>query len=148
MILRILRRVVIALGAALLLGVTVFVIVRWQSLPAELPSHYDAAGNIDATSGKSGLWMLLILSWVLYGVMNLASLLPASAWNPPPKTPLALHAMRLVLSVMALFMTLCFCYLVLCTALCVPLGAWFLPVMLTLTFLPVAALVVISVKIT
>lgn len=146
MTLRILRRVVIALGAAVLLGVTVFVLVRWQSLPAELPSHYDAAGNIDATSGKSGLWMLLITSWVLFGVINLAALLPASAWNPPPKTPQALHAMRLVLSVIALFMTLTFAYLVLCTALCVPLGVWFLPVMLTLVFLPVVALIVIAIK--
>ena len=90
--------------------------------------------------------MLLITSWVLFGVINLAALLPASAWNPPPKTPQALHAMRLVLSVIALFMTLTFAYLVLCTALCVPLGVRFLPVMLTLVFLPVVALIVIAIK--
>lgn len=42
-----------ALGLLILLGVTVFVLLRWQSIPAQVPAHFGAGGEITAYGKKA-----------------------------------------------------------------------------------------------
>ena len=60
---KIFRIVLQGLGLLVLLAVTVFILVRWQALPAELPAHFDTAGHADSFAGRSSLISLLIVFW-------------------------------------------------------------------------------------
>ncbi|MBO5555643.1 MAG: DUF1648 domain-containing protein, partial [Oscillospiraceae bacterium] len=60
------HHILTALGAALLLAATVFVLVRWPAVPDRIPAHFDAAGQPDGFGAKSGLAVLLVFGWVMY----------------------------------------------------------------------------------
>ena len=36
----------------LLIGTLIYLIVRWNALPEQIPVHYNAAGEIDGWGGK------------------------------------------------------------------------------------------------
>lgn len=113
------------LGMLILLAAGAYVLVRWQSLPDEVATHYSAAGQIDGWGKKNTLLTLVMVSFVLYGLMSAASVIPISVWNVGKgNTDLA----RIFLSVFRLIIALGFGYIIVCSALCVPLGGWFLPV--------------------
>jgi len=63
---------------ALVLNLTLYVYIWWwfPALPASLPIHYDALGNVDRFGPAQGiLWLPLIGSFVLTGNALLSSLL-------------------------------------------------------------------------
>ena len=65
---------------ASLIGITVYLITTWHSIPAEVPAHYNAAGEIDRMSGKSSLLMLPIMGWLLCIMISVLERFPR-AWN-------------------------------------------------------------------
>lgn len=113
------------LGMLILLAAGVFVLIRWQSLPDQVATHYSAAGQIDGYGKKSTLLTLVMISFVLYGLTCFASVVPISAWNVGTGNT---DRARLLLSIFRLIIAAGFAYIIVCSALCVPLGVWFLPV--------------------
>ena len=74
------QRVLGILSPVLLLGSIVFVLIRFPSLPEQIPSHFNFAGEVD---GYSGRWMLLtmpIFGLVMDAVLALVGRFPKS-WN-------------------------------------------------------------------
>ena len=67
------HHIMTVLGFLILLAVTVFVLIRWSSLPEQIPSHFGAAGQIDGYSGKSGLIVLLVFGWIMYVFVTVCS---------------------------------------------------------------------------
>ena len=63
-----------------LVGVTAYLILAWSTIPARIPAHYDAAGEVNRWGSKSELIMLPIISWLLYGMVTLIERFP-QAWN-------------------------------------------------------------------
>ena len=124
------------LGLLILLAVTVFVLLRWQSLPEQIPTHFDGAGQADAySSGKGGLIMLLFTAWGMYALITVTSFFP-STWNMPGKNrPAGLRAGADMLAVLRVQMAFMFAWLLFCTAAGRDLGVWFLPVTLGSTAL-------------
>lgn len=120
-----------ALALLVLLGATVFVLVRFPSLPEQVPAHFGARGEITDWSGKSSLILVLVLSWVMLAGMEVLSLFPQS-WNIPRRTPRAYQAAADAMAVLRLTLALLFGYLEFCTALCRGLGVWAMPAMLAL----------------
>lgn len=119
-----------ALGALLLLGISVFVLLRWQSIPVQVPAHFGAGGQITGYGNKaSDLGMLLVLAWVMFVGMQVLAFFPQS-WNIPRRTPRAYQAAADALAALRLCLALIFGYLLFCTALGRGLGAWFFPLML------------------
>ena len=112
------------LGMLILLAAGVYVLVRWQSLPDQVATHYSAAGQIDGWGKKSTLLTLIVISFVLYGLMSAASVIPISAWNMNTGNT---ERSRAFLSIFRLIIAAGFAYIIVCSALCVSLGGWFLP---------------------
>ena len=113
------------LGMLILLAAGVYVLIRWQSLPDQIATHYSAAGQVDGWGKKSTLLTLIVISFVLYGLMSAASVIPISAWNMNTGNT---ERSRAFLSIFRLIVAAGFAYIIVCSALCVPLGGWFLPV--------------------
>ena len=64
----------------LLIGITIYLAVAWEGLPAEIPGHYNAWGQIDKYTGKGFLIALLLVAWALYLVMSVIERFPG-LWN-------------------------------------------------------------------
>ncbi len=121
-----------ALALLALLGVTVFVLIRWRAFPAQLPAHFGGDGAATNYGNKAGALLTpLVLSWVVFASMEVLSFFPQS-WNVPRQTPRAYQAVGDSLAALRLILALLFAYLIVCTALCRGLGVWFLPAMLAL----------------
>ena len=120
-------------GLALLalLGGTIFVLLRWPSLPEQLPARFGADGSITAWGGSESLTLLLVLSWVMFAAMLVLSFFPQS-WNIPRRTPRAYQAAGDAMAAIRLVIALFFVYLELCTALVRGIGVWVLPALLVL----------------
>ncbi|MBN2415572.1 DUF1648 domain-containing protein [bacterium] len=63
-------------------GVCVFLILSslyylnsiWQSLPARIPTHFNASGQADAWGGKESLLLLPVLTIVLYIILTVTGI--------------------------------------------------------------------------
>jgi uncharacterized membrane protein len=128
-----------------LLGVTVYTVIRYGSLPEKIPTHFDGAGLADGFGHKSGLVMLLFLSWMMFGMLTVVSFFP-DVWSVPKRNPRTLAAAADMLAVMKLVMTLMFCWLVLCSVQGWNLGRWFLPVTMVGLFAPLVHLIIAAVR--
>ena len=132
---RIVRLVLLLLGILALLGATLFVALRWDSIPAEIPMEYDGAGRPERFEAKSSLWGMLIAGWVFCAVTAVIARVPA-LWRKNGGfvrvSTLRIGGVTigpnwLSMDLMSLLIALLFTYLSICSALCRPLGAWFLP---------------------
>ena len=53
-----------------LVGVAAYLILAWRTIPDQVPTHFNAAGEIDSLGGKNSLLLLPIVSWLLYGLIG------------------------------------------------------------------------------
>lgn len=74
------QRIVFFAVPAILLAGVVFIAVRYASLPTEIPTHYNALGEIDGYGNRKVLWLLPVI-----GVVSDAMILALSSypqlWN-------------------------------------------------------------------
>ena len=63
-----------------LVGVTLYLILAWNTIPAKVPMHYNAAGEVNQWGSKSGLIIFPIISWMIYGMITLIERYP-QIWN-------------------------------------------------------------------
>lgn len=130
------------LSLALLLGTAAFLIVYWRRIPEEVPMHFNAAGEIDRWSPKSGLIILPVITWMLYGLLTVVEKI-FGTWNTGVKCARENWAQiyillgHLISTQKLLFMAM-FAGIILCCALTLPLPVWFTPVMPGLVFLDMA----------
>lgn len=138
MVKRIIRLLLLILGLLVLLGATLFVALRWESIPAEIPTNYNGAGQPEAYSGKGALWGMLVTGWLMFALSAAVSRFPAllkknggfvrvNALRIGGRT---IEPSWLSLDLMSTELALLFGYMAVCSALCRPLGAWFLPAVL------------------
>ena len=73
---QILRLLVVILGLLVLLGTTVFLVLRWSGIPEQIPAHFDGAGHIDGYESKDSLIGLLVLAWVFWLLMIVLARVP------------------------------------------------------------------------
>lgn len=64
-------RLTLLLGMGVLLGATLHVIFCWNTIPEEIPTHFNAAGEIDAIGQERFLLVPLVIGWALYGLARL-----------------------------------------------------------------------------
>lgn len=64
----------------LLLGMTAYLVIRWGSLPDQVPGHYNAHGEVTRWGSKGELWTLPIVGWIIYIGISVLERFP-SAWN-------------------------------------------------------------------
>ena len=63
-----------------LISITTLLVVLWSGLPAQLPAHFNAAGEIYRMGDKGGLIFLVVINWVLYAFITVLERFP-QIWN-------------------------------------------------------------------
>jgi uncharacterized membrane protein len=121
-------------------------IAFFSKLPDQIPSHFDAAGQADDFSHKKSIFVLPIISTVLYAGMTILNRYPHIFNYPTIVTAenarrLYTSATRLVrvlkLVVVVIFSGIVFMTYKISLSDTEGLGAWFLPVVVGLMLLPV-----------
>lgn len=131
---RIIRIAAEVLCLALLLGTIIFLIAFWKNIPDSVPNHFDGAGRIDGYAQKKTLILLPVFMAVLYAVLSLVRTMRFRSLGKEVRVPVP----PLLFPMMKLAVLAAFAYMTVCSALGRPLGAWYLPVFLTLVLGPMA----------
>ena len=139
------HHILTCVSGVFLLGMTVYTVIRYGSLPAKIPTHFDGAGVADGFGHKSTLVMLLFLAWMPFGLLTLVAFFP-DVWNVPKRSPRTLAAAADMIAVMKLVTVLMFCWMILCSVQGWNLGSWFLPVTMVGMFAPLVHLIIASVR--
>jgi uncharacterized membrane protein len=63
-----------------LIGIVIYFIIMWDSIPDQIPGHYNAAGEITRWGSKGELLILPIISWFLYLMITGVEQFP-QIWN-------------------------------------------------------------------
>ena len=74
------QRIAQILAPALLLGSVAYILIVWHRLPAQIPIHYNGAGEIDGCGGKGVLLFMPLFGLLTELVLSLSERFPKS-WN-------------------------------------------------------------------
>lgn len=61
-------------------GIVLYVIIMWKSIPDMIPGHYNIAGEIDKYSSKNSIWILIVVQILLFTMMSVLERFP-NIWN-------------------------------------------------------------------
>ena len=64
----------------MLIGICVYLFVKWDGLPDQIPAHYNLKGEVNRWGSKGELLFLPIIGWVLYIGMTVVEAFP-QIWN-------------------------------------------------------------------
>jgi uncharacterized membrane protein len=127
-----------ALCLGLLLACSVLLVVRWDEIPQQIPTHYSFAGEVDGYGGKGGLITMLALSWLLFVGISVLERFP-KLWNTgvqvTPENQAEVY--RLLLDMVSVLKLLCvavFVFLLVFMACEMPLPGLFTPIYMLLIF--------------
>ena len=83
------------LAPLLQLAVLLWLAFSYRSIPENVPTHYNFAGEIDGWGGKGALWLMPIIGIVTDLTLWAVEQFPQS-WNlgPVPATPYVMHCAR------------------------------------------------------
>ncbi|MCL2170059.1 MAG: DUF1648 domain-containing protein [Defluviitaleaceae bacterium] len=115
----------------LLAGITVYLIVAWNSLPEQIPGHFAADGTVTRYDGRGALIAPVIISWVLYGLFVLVERFP-QIWNTgvqvTEENKERVHrAIRNLISMIKLVIVAKFTFITIFQSLGTNLPSWFMP---------------------
>lgn len=131
-------RIAELLAVLILLAATIFVLINWNSLPEQIPSHYDFKGQVNAYGGRGILIFTMVMGWVLVLSMIVISWFP-SIWNTGvERTPANAAAVNRItkdmLNVMEVALAILFSYMMIVPAMGIAMGVWFMPAFLITIF--------------
>lgn len=122
----------------ILIGILIYLIIHWNSIPDKIPGHYNGMGEIDRMGSKGEILVLPIISWLMYLGMTVIERFP-QVWNTGVRVTeenreRVYRTIKNMLSTMKLIIVAVFSYLTINSAQVLPLSPWFLPVFLILIF--------------
>ena len=122
----------------LLIVTTLYTIYMYIQLPEKIPIHYNAAGVIDRYGNKLEIFILLIVTWVMYIGLSLVTRVP-QFWNTGVSVTAenkdrVYSILKNMLKIIKMEIIVIFCYLIYNTTTLYNLPKWFVPVFLVLLF--------------
>ena len=122
----------------LLIVTTLYTIYMYIQLPEKIPIHYNAAGVIDRYGNKLEIFILLIVTWVMYIGLSLVTRVPLF-WNTGVSVTAenkdrVYRILKNMLKIIKMEIIVIFCYLIYNTTTLYNLPKWFVPVFLVLLF--------------
>jgi len=130
------KKVLQALIVLLLIALFAIPAMYYGQLPAEIPSHYNALGEVDDYSKKSMIWMLPAVGLVLGALIWFVfAKLPSKNPNKIPKQLPELFKELFILFILLLFNYISFTTIQVALGYEESLGRWFLPTILCVVFL-------------
>ena len=120
----------------LLIGTLIYLIVRWNAIPDQIPTHYNAAGEIDSWGGKGMVWLLVVISWGLYLGITFVGRFP-ELWNTGVKITKTnkekvYRLIKYLIGTSKLILISVFTLLIVFSTLAKPLPLWFAGIYLTI----------------
>ena len=64
----------------LLTGIVIYLIIRWNHIPDQVPGHFDGSGQVTRWDNKGTLWVLPAIGWFLFIGMSILEQFP-KIWN-------------------------------------------------------------------
>ena len=122
----------------LLIVTILYTIYMYIQLPEKIPIHYNAAGVIDRYGNKLEIFILLIVTWVMYIGLSLVTRVP-QFWNTGVSVTAenkdrVYRILKNMLKIIKMEIIVIFCYLIYNTTTLYDLPKWFVPVFLVLLF--------------
>ena len=122
----------------LLIVTTLYTIYMYIQLPEKIPIHYNAAGVIDRYGNKLEIFILLIVTWVMYIGLSLVTRV-TQFWNTGVSVTAenkdrVYRILKNMLKIIKMEIIVIFCYLIYNTTTLYDLPKWFVPVFLVLLF--------------
>ena len=122
----------------LLIVTTLYTIYMYIQLPEKIPIHYNAAGVIDRYGNKLEIFILLIVTLVMYIGLSLVTRVP-QFWNTGVSVTAenkdrVYRILKNMLKIIKMEIIVIFCYLIYNTTTLYNLPKWFVPVFLVLLF--------------
>ena len=121
-----------------LVGVVVYLVLAWDTIPDKIPAHYNAAGEINRWGSKSELVVLPIISWMIFGLITLIERFP-SIWNTGVRITEAnrnvvYRLLKSMIAVVKMFTLAMFGSLTVISSLSLNLPVWYLLAFIGLLF--------------
>lgn len=60
----------------LLIAYWAFVLYAFNNMPEEIPTHFNASGEVDSTGGKDNVWLLPVITTIMYILLTLLNRVP------------------------------------------------------------------------
>lgn len=135
---KIFYRIINILCLVVLVGTIVWLVAIWDSIPDEIATHFDYAGNPDSYGAKTDIIVIPIFSWLLYGMMMLVELIPG-AWNTgvkvtPENSERVYGIIKSMIVFLKLYIVILFTIITVFSALSQRMPVWLLPVELVVIF--------------
>lgn len=129
------KKIMNILGWLLLCITFVYIIFQWNSLPDQIPAHYDVYGKVDRYGGKANILLMPIVMGIIFLMLVLLERYP-NVWNVPvevrEETKERIYdSMAAVIVTLRCMLMLSALYTTICESQGIPLSAWYLPVFLT-----------------
>ena len=129
-----------------LVGVVVYLVLTWDTIPDKIPAHYNAAGEINRWGSKSELIVLPIISWMIFGLITLIERFP-SIWNTGVRITdanrnVVYRLLKSMIAVVKMFVLLMFGSLTVISSLSLNLPVWYLLAFIGLLFGSIAYFIV------
>ncbi|KRU27488.1 hypothetical protein VT91_25810 [Clostridium sporogenes] len=124
-----------------LVGTVIFLIISWKTIPAEIPGHYNAAGEVDKIIDKNSLIVLLVVGWIMFIGLSIVEKFP-QIWNTgiqvtEQNKEKVYRILKTMIGTIKLLVTLVSSYLTLHSVTGENLSPLFSPVFLILMFGPI-----------
>lgn len=122
----------------LLVGVFIYLFVKWSSIPDKIPVHYNAAGEVDRIGSKGELLIIPIVAWLMYLGLTVVGRFP-KIWNTgvsvtEENKEQVYRILKNMLSTVKLLVVAVFVYITINSSKGISLSVWFLPIFLILMF--------------
>ncbi|MGL5652341.1 MAG: DUF1648 domain-containing protein [Paraclostridium sp.] len=119
-----------------------YLIINWNNIGDNVASHYNSVGQIDSWGSKSSLIILPIITMIVNASMSSILFFP-QALNIPVKITEENYVKvydltRGLMNFTKIAINISFLYMTIMSANGKPLGTWFLPIFLTIIFMPMA----------
>jgi len=121
-----------------LVGIVLYLIITWSSIPDQIPGHFNAAGEVTRWDGKISLIFLPILAWVLFIGMSVLERFP-QVWNTGVRITeenkfRVYRVLKNLLRTVKLLIVTLFVLITIFQSLAQSMPVWCLPVFLSLLF--------------
>jgi len=122
----------------LLLGIVIYLLVMWSSIPDQVPGHFNASGEVTRWDNKGSLIVMPVIAGVLYIGMTILEQFP-KVWNTGVRVTQenmfrVYRIVKSMISIIKLLIVATFSSIVIIQSLAVSLPAWLLPVFISLIF--------------
>ena len=129
-----------------LVGVIVYLLLAWGSIPDRVPGHYNALGEVDHWSNKSSLIVLPIISWLIFGFITLVERYP-QIWNTgitvtEQNRERVYRLLKNLIALVKMFVLLMFGSLTVLSSLALNLPMWYILAFLVALFGTIAVCIV------